>query len=172
MGAFLGSKSDFLVKRKVQNNVLHVKMLHYIGLISLVFALCGCVSLSDDKEWATGFHRGQIIQDLRPLKPSQSTDLREMAFTLPIIEVRDPTTFDWFYEMSEAAPTQETWDLPADGAQAPATLVRLPRHEDGSQQIELRLFPLPTGVPPKPVSHYSRLKRIDGGWLVLKAWKQ
>lgn len=122
--------------------------------------------------YATGFRRGHVVKDLRPLEPSDSTDLREMAFTLPIIEVRDPTSFDWFYEMSESAPTQQTWDLPADGAQAPATLVRLPQHEDGSQQIELRLFPLPAGFPPKPASYYSRLKRIDGGWLVLKAWKE
>jgi len=82
------------------------------------------------------FKAGQMLQDIRPLSSSRNTDLREMAFTLPIIESRN--NLDWYYEESESAVSSPRWNLPADGAQDPVVLVRLPRLEDGSQQIQMQ----------------------------------
>ena len=149
-----------------------LRLYKMIGLISLFVSVCflvSCDSVSKSPS-GVGFSKGEVIRDLRPLVPSETTDLREMAYTLPILEARDEYSMSWSYEMSEAAPTQPRWDLPADGAQAPVTIIRLPRHQNGAQQIEVQMHPIPTHTPYQ-VSYFGRLRRIEGGWVVTKAWK-
>ena len=90
-----------------------------------------------------------------------------MAFTLPIIESRD--NLAWYYEYSEPGVLVNRWELPADGAQDPALLVRLPKDKEGTQLIELQYNPIPIEDTP---TYFSILKRINGGWKVLKVWQE
>ena len=147
-----------------------LNMIHsFIFLIPLMILLTACSfsTKATNSPHPENFKRGQVIQDERPLVPANSTDLRELAFTLPMLESQDDLS--WYYSSSDSAVSVDRWDLPHDGAQDPATLIRLPRHEDGSQQIELQYSPIPIGEVP---TSFSILKRIDGGWLVLKTWKK
>lgn len=150
-------------------NVLQNMKHGYIFLTPLIALLTACSFSAkvENNPHPESFKRGDVIRDERPLVPNNSTDLREMAFTLPVIESRHHLS--WYYDASDSAISANRWDLPYDGAQDPATLVRLPRHKDGSQQIELQYSPIPIGEVP---TSFSILKRIDGGWLVLKTWKK
>ena len=143
-------------------------MMRYLMSYILLAFLSACSTAEYHEGWFSEVKRGQKIRDLRPV-PQDSTDLREFALSLPILEGRDEHSINWFYEMSSAAPLQQEWELPADGAQSPATIIRLPNHADGSQQIDVHQASIPAGIPMKSTSILARLKRIDSGWLVIEA---
>ena len=142
-------------------------MRHFIFFALLAF-LSSCSTREYHNEWISEVKHGQTIPDLRPV-PKGSTDLREFALSLPILEGRDTDSINWFYEMSEPAPTQQIWELPVDGAQGAATIRRLPNHSDGQQQIELECSTVPDGVPMTSDITRAKLRRTENGWLVLKS---
>ena len=134
----------------------------------IFIVLSACAShVSSSYPYPEQFKVGQVIPDQQPLASDSSTDLREIAFTLPIIEFRD--NMDWYYQNSEDALAVDKWRVPADGIQDPAVVVRLPLHKDGSQQIELQYTPIPEEDNP---TYFSVLKRLDEGWVVLKTWQK
>lgn len=138
-----------------------------ILICSVLLVSCSTLQQSSGDIYPENFKRGQVIRDQRALSALNRTDLREMALTLPIIESRDH--LDWYYENSSSGLLVDRWELPADGAQDPAVLIRLPQHKDGSQQVELQYDPIPIEETP---TYHSILKRIDGGWKVLKVWQK
>jgi hypothetical protein len=137
--------------------------MRYLVYFILLSILSSCGTAEYGSGWISDFKKGQKIEELRHVDKN-STDLREFALSLPILEGRTTDNIDWFYRMSDPASTEQEWELPADGAQSPATLIRLPNHKDGSQQIELNVFPLES----TEYDHY-KLKRIDKGWIILRA---
>lgn len=142
--------------------------MNYLLAAALVTILSACSSTKYHKGKFSEIENGYKLTDLRPV-PKGSTDLREFALSLPILEGRDEDTINWFYEMSDPAPTQMKWELPADGAQDPATIKRLPVHTDGSQQIEVLQFNSPRETPMISVFTNAKLKRVKDGWLVLES---
>ena len=133
-----------------------------LTFILLLLVLSACTLPQYHDKWISEGSEGEKMRDLRPV-PEGSTDLREFALSLPILESRSQGSIDWYYDMSEAAPTQSTWELPTDGAQPPVTVRRLPSLKDGSQQIEIQLHPLESQY-----DEYYQLQRIKGGWMILK----
>lgn len=57
-------------------------------LCSVLLASCGISQQSAGDIYPEDFKRGQVIRDQRPLSAFNRTDLREIAFTLPIVESR------------------------------------------------------------------------------------
>lgn len=148
--------------------------------VMLVGCFFGCASpppLSEEpasstlvrEGYAVEFTEGQFVGDVRSLKDPDSTDLRELAMTLPILE--SPEALDWYYENSAPAITEDQWRLPADGAQGGVLVERLPSATNGAQRLRLTVNPIPLGVPPKGFQYVSELERREGGWLVLEAEK-
>jgi hypothetical protein len=109
---------------------------------------------------------GKTVKDLRPVKPSDSTDLREFALSLPIQESRTESHFAFVYKHSEPAPDAKTWIHPADGAQYPAKITRLKPGDNGAQRIEVEMG-LWRGAPMTKYIHIAKLERREGGWQVL-----
>lgn len=148
-------------------NVLRLAVLTVMPMIFVV----GCASSPPPihEGYATEFTEGEFVRDVRPLKPQDSTDLRELAMTLPILEM--PDNPEWYYEKSAPAVTEESWNLPGDGAQAGVRVERLPRSASGAQRIRLTISPLPMGDPLQGFRYVSMLERRDGGWMILEATK-
>lgn len=109
------------------------------------------------------------MPDRRSLKSKDSRDLRELALTLPIWESESEDSTKWVYENSSAAVDADQWITPADGAQSPVKLKRLPEAANGAQRIELWIPPSKVEPPPRNTSWTSVLRRQDEGWLVESA---
>ena len=97
----------------------------------LFFCGCSAPALRVHHGYATGFERGAIVADVRAL-PADSTDLREMALTLPILEDPSDHYRSLIYKHSESATSAESWDLFVDGAQSPVRVERLPLSRRGA----------------------------------------
>ncbi|MGJ8643365.1 MAG: hypothetical protein ACSHX9_08170 [Luteolibacter sp.] len=107
---------------------------------------------------------GKILKDLRSVKPADTTDLRELALSLPIVESRSDSAYKFVYSSSKAAPDAETWIMPGDGAQYPVAIRRLKPGEGGALRIEVEM-----GLWLETIEHrhIARLERRKGGWFVL-----
>ena len=125
------------------------------------------VAGKDYKDYWEIMARGEFVKDLRPVKPAHSTDLREFALSLPILETPGEFGYAFVYRFSEAAPTAATWTLPGDGAQERMEIRRLKPGPEGAQRIEFerRLW---RGAPMKVYTYYVKLERRTGGWHVLE----
>jgi hypothetical protein len=140
----------------------------------LALSSCGLVSNNLEANsprrvnngYATTFEKGDFVPDKRPLKSKDSRDLRELALTLPIWESESEGSTKWVYENSSAAVDVDHWTTPADGAQDPVKLKRLPEAANGAQRIEIWIPPSKVEPPPSNTSWTSVLQRRDGGWLV------
>ena len=116
--------------------------------------------------YATTFKKGDFVPDRRPLESKDSRDLRELALTLPIWESESDSSTRWVCENSSSAVDIDSWTTPADGAQSPVHLKRLPTSPTGAQRIEIWIPPSKVEPPPRNTSWTSVLQRRDGGWLV------
>ncbi len=135
-------------------------------VVLLIVALLSACSVPEYHDgWISGVKRGQKIRDLRTV-PKHSTDLRELSLSLPILESRDSATLDVYYELSEAAPDKDVWHLPADGAQIPVTVTRLPNDANGLQKIRLSYSHVRDGNYAEFDSYETSLKRLEGEWEV------
>ena len=126
--------------------------------------------LPSGPEHATGFFKGQFVRDVRPLTPPDTTDLREMALTLPILEDDSDYNTSLIYKNSKAAITTRTWDLPTDGAQPSVRIERLKPAANGAATIMMTMGPSVIDAnPSNPTLWVSRLERVSRGWRVLSA---
>ncbi len=107
---------------------------------------------------------GNILKDLRSVKPADTTDLRELALSLPIVESRSDPAYKFVYSSSKAAPDAETWIMPGDGAQYSVEIRRLKPGEGGALRIEVEMGLWLDTIEHR---HIARLERRKGGWLVL-----
>ena len=108
---------------------------------------------------------GKELEDLRPVNPADTTDLRELALSLPIVETRSEAAYQYFYGSSKAAPEAGSWTLPGDGAQYPAEIRRLRPGESGRVRIEVEMG---LWIDTVEHRHVARLERRTGGWSVLE----
>ncbi len=150
----------------------------YLAIVPLI-AMLGC-SAPEERHTkihqgdATSFEKGDFVPDVQPLSPSDSTDLREMALSLPILEV----TREFVYKNSKPANEASSWDLPADGAQMQVKIKRLESSSSGAQRVQMTMGPSlkDPNLMDNPKMWVSELERAEGGWKVLSAvettWKE
>ena len=137
-------------------------------LILLLLASCSTPSSDTTANPHTGFEGSTIVSDVRPLEPADSTDLREMALTLPILEDDSEYNLSLIHKNSQAATSAKTWDLPTDGAQAPVRVERLPPSPQGAPRIKMTIGPTTVDPNPSdPTLSVSKLERVPKGWRVL-----
>ena len=139
--------------------------------VAAIFMVCAACSPQESSKQSAvpdhWFQVGEIVPDLRPIIPTDSTDLREFALALPILEVRTQETYDWIYEESSSALTSQEWRLPADGAQAPVTIYRMSNTATGAQRIRV-VAATWIPIPDRSQNELSAiLERLDKGWRVV-----
>ncbi|MFC7338183.1 hypothetical protein ACFQY0_13395 [Haloferula chungangensis] len=114
------------------------------------------------------FRQGNFIPDEKPLKAEDTTDLREVALSLPIWESSWKSSEEWVYMNSKDGRRVDQWTNPADGAQHAVTIKRLAKSSEGLTRVgvfhpSLKVF-TPDGG--RYGSWSAVLERRTGGWFV------
>ena len=123
----------------------------------------------DFKDYWDILAEGNTIEDVRAVEPSDTTDLREFALSLPmVVRTRNDNGYKHVYNRSKAAPYANTWTMPGDGAQYPFKVRRSKPGINGEQRIELEMG-LYRESHSKLYIHIAKLERRDEGWFVIDA---
>lgn len=120
------------------------------------------------------FTEGNVIADVKPLRPEHTRDLREVALSLPIWESDSEAAMEWVYKYSEDGIHVDEWTNPADGAQHAVTLKRLEDSAQGQLRVEVHHPSLKIYTPSGGIYYpwVAILERREGGWLVESAKKK
>ena len=132
-----------------------LKALAFAGLTTS--ALVSCASTSPVVPY-TGME-APFIPDAKPLRNSKSTNLKELAETLPIFQSGDSKT--WVRSNSA---TEGEWLTRIGDPNTPVRIKRLPSSPQGAQRIKVLVGPNTKSKEQSPTVWVYELERVSGGW--------
>lgn len=100
-----------------------------------------------------------FIPDAKPLRNPKSTDLRDLAETLPIFNSGDSKTW-----VRNSNPQDGEWLTRIGDPTTPVRIKRLPPGPSGAQRIKVMVGPSKTSEENPPPTWVYDLERANGGW--------